>query len=97
VIGPGERDVIPRGRPHFFANISEGPAAFTVELIPAQQHLQFIETVLAPGDAPHLGKILDMIMLTLVYGSAGADRTRVSSGLDKAGFRLTRVVPTELG
>ncbi|WP_342725150.1 cupin domain-containing protein [Bradyrhizobium sp. B097] len=40
-IGPGERAVVPRGQPHFFANAGEEPAEFTVEFTPAQQHLRF--------------------------------------------------------
>jgi hypothetical protein len=32
---------VPRGKPHFFANASEGPAEFTIEFTPAQQHLRF--------------------------------------------------------
>ena len=35
--------------------------------------LLIIETVLAPGDTPHLGKMLDMIMLVFFYGSSGTD------------------------
>jgi quercetin dioxygenase-like cupin family protein len=41
VIGPGEQTIVPRGKPHFFANIGDGPAEVTIELTPAQQHLRF--------------------------------------------------------
>jgi mannose-6-phosphate isomerase-like protein (cupin superfamily) len=41
VVGPGERTVIPRGKPHFFTNIGEGGAEITIEFTPAQQHLRF--------------------------------------------------------
>lgn len=41
VIGPGECAVVPRGKPHFFANVGEGPAELTIEFTPAQQHLRF--------------------------------------------------------
>jgi hypothetical protein len=55
--------------------------------------LLIIEMVLPPGDVPHPGKMLDMMMLV---GPGGQERTadeyRVLLG--KAGFRLTRVVPT---
>jgi hypothetical protein len=57
--------------------------------------LLIIETVLAPGDAPHPGKILDMIMLTLFTGAQERTEPEYRGLLDKAGFRLTRVVPTE--
>jgi len=53
-----------------------------------------IEMVLPPGNTMHPGKILDMIMLV---GPGGQERTaeEYRTLLDKAGFRLTRVVPTE--
>jgi hypothetical protein len=55
--------------------------------------LLIVEMVLAAGDAPHPGKILDMVMLAQ-FG--GQERTEVEYGvlLGKAGFRMTRVVPT---
>ena len=55
--------------------------------------LLIIEMVLPPGDAPHPGKLLDMMMLV---GPGGQERTAEEYGalLGKAGFRLTRVVPT---
>jgi mannose-6-phosphate isomerase-like protein (cupin superfamily) len=40
-IGPGEDIVVPRGRPHFFANGYERTTETTVELRPAQQHVRF--------------------------------------------------------
>ena len=56
-------------------------------------HLLIVEMVLPPGDTPHLGKMLDMVMLVLTEGQ---ERTEAEYGLllKKAGFRLTRVVPT---
>jgi O-methyltransferase/methyltransferase family protein len=56
--------------------------------------LLIIEMVLPAGDTPHLGKILDIIMLTL---PGGQERTEAEyrALLDKAGFRLKQVVPTE--
>ena len=55
--------------------------------------LLLVEMVLPAGDAPHPGKMLDMCMLTL---PGGEERTEAQYGalLEKAGFRLTRVVPT---
>jgi hypothetical protein len=55
--------------------------------------LLIVEMVLAPGDAPHPGKMLDMTMLVQV---GGQERTEAEYGLllARAGFRLTRVVPT---
>jgi hypothetical protein len=56
--------------------------------------LLIIERVLPTGDAPDPGKILDIIMLAV---PGGQERTEPEyrALLDKAGFRLTRVVPTE--
>ena len=55
--------------------------------------LLIIETVLPAGDTPHQGKLQDMVMLVF---PGGQERTEVeyASLLTKAGFRLTRVVPT---
>ena len=53
-----------------------------------------IEMVLPPDDTPHPGKLLDLMMLV---GPGGQERTAQDYGvlLEKAGFRLARVVPTE--
>jgi hypothetical protein len=55
--------------------------------------LLIVEMVLPPGDTPHPGKMLDMSMLVSM---GGQERTEAEYGLllSKAGFRLTRVVPT---
>jgi hypothetical protein len=53
-----------------------------------------VEMVLPSGDAPHPGKMLDMIMLV---GPGGQERTgeEYRELLEKSGFRLTRIVPTK--
>jgi hypothetical protein len=55
--------------------------------------LLLAEMVLPEGDAPHPGKLLDMVMLTV---TGGEERTASQYGalLSGAGFRMTRVVPT---
>ena len=55
--------------------------------------LLIIEMVLPAGDTPHMGKVLDMVMLVF---PGGQERTEAEYGslLGKAGFRLNRVVPT---
>lgn len=55
--------------------------------------LLIVEMVLPPGDAMHPGKLLDMIMLAV---PGGMERTEAEYGvlLAKAGFKLSRVVPT---
>jgi O-methyltransferase domain/Dimerisation domain len=60
-----------------------------------KSRLLIIETVLAPGDTPHLGKMLDMFMLTLFTGAQERTEPEYRGLLDKALFRLARVVPTE--
>ena len=55
--------------------------------------LLLVEMVLPPGDTPHPGKMLDMAMLTIPGGEERTE-TEYAALLDKAGFRLTRVVPT---
>jgi O-methyltransferase. len=58
-----------------------------------KSRLLIVEMVLPEGDAPHPGKMLDLIML---IAPGGQERTEREYGalLGKAGFRLTRVVPT---
>jgi hypothetical protein len=55
--------------------------------------LLIIEMVLPEGDAPHPGKMLDMMML---MGPGGQERTseEYRALLKQADFRMTRVVPT---
>lgn len=56
--------------------------------------LLIVEMVLPLGDTPHPGKVLDMVMLVM---AGGQERTEAEYTplLAKAGFRVTRVVPTE--
>ncbi|MFQ5642030.1 MAG: methyltransferase [bacterium] len=56
--------------------------------------LLIIEMVLPAGDTPHPGKMLDMVMLVLPGGQERTE-SEYSDLLEKAGFRLVRVVPTE--
>lgn len=55
--------------------------------------LLIVETVLPDGDAPHPGKLLDLVMLTV---TGGRERTRqeLADLLATARLRLVRVVPT---
>jgi hypothetical protein len=56
--------------------------------------LLLIEMVLPPGDTPHPGKLLDLMMLV---GPGGQERTEQEYAelLARAGLHLTRVVPTK--
>ena len=59
----------------------------------ADGRLLIVEMVIPPGDMPHPGKILDIVMLVI---PGGQERTEdeYRALLAKAGFELTRVVPT---
>jgi hypothetical protein len=63
------------------------------DAMPPDGRLLLVEFVLPPGDAPHPGKMLDLVMLTV---AGGQERTEeeYSSLLRKAGFCLNRVIPT---
>ena len=56
--------------------------------------VMIIEMVLPAGNVPHPGKMLDMMMLV---GPGGQERTEPEYRdlLNKAGLRLTRVIPTD--
>jgi hypothetical protein len=56
--------------------------------------LLLVEMVIPPGDAPHPGKLLDMTMLVMTVGQERTE-AEYATLLGKAGFRLTRVVPTK--
>ncbi len=59
----------------------------------ADSKLLLVEMVLPEGDAPHPGKILDMVMLVM---PGGEERTAAQYDdlLAKAGLRMTNVIPT---
>jgi hypothetical protein len=56
--------------------------------------LLLVEMVIPAGDAPHPGKLLDMVMLVV---AGGQERTEAEYAtlLNRAGFHLSRVMPTE--
>jgi hypothetical protein len=64
------------------------------KVMPPDGRLLIVETVLPAGDTPHQGKVQDMVMLVF---PGGQERTEAeyASLLGQAGFRLSRVVPTE--
>jgi len=55
--------------------------------------LLIVEMVLPEGDTAHPGKMLDMVML-LVPGGQERTEAQYAALLERAGFRLVRVVPT---
>ena len=64
------------------------------EAIKPDGRLLIVETVLPMGDTPHQGKVQDMVML-VVPGGQERTEAEYATLLEKARFRLTRVVPTE--
>ncbi len=56
--------------------------------------LLIVETVLPEGNEPHMGKMLDMIMM-LVPGGEERTAAEYAELLEPNGFRVTRVVPTD--
>jgi O-methyltransferase domain len=60
----------------------------------ASSRLLLVEMVLPEGDTPHPGKLLDMLMLSV---PGGEERTpsQYAALLDRAGFKMTQVVPTQ--
>jgi len=57
------------------------------------QTLLLLESVISPGNAPHFAKLLDLDMMVFVGGRERTAR-QFDALLDRAGFRLTRIVPT---
>ena len=64
------------------------------EAIKPDGRLLIVETVLPVGDTPHQGKVQDMVML-VVPGGQERTEAEYATLLEKARFRLTRVVPTD--
>lgn len=55
--------------------------------------LLIVETVLPEGDVPHQGKLQDLVMLMFPGGQERTEK-EYRELLGKAGFRLTRIIPT---
>ena len=63
------------------------------EAMKPDSKLLIVEMVLPEGDEPHMGKMLDMMML-LVPGGEERTSSEYAALLEPNGFRVTRVVPT---
>ena len=63
------------------------------QAMPPAGRLLLLENVIPPGNEPHIGKILDFVMLA---AAGGQERTQeeYQDLLQEAGFRLSTVVPT---
>jgi hypothetical protein len=62
--------------------------------MPEDAKVLIIDTIIPEGDEPHFGKIMDIEML---LAPGGMERTpaEFEALLDKAGFKLERIIPTE--
>jgi SAM-dependent methyltransferase len=62
--------------------------------MPQDGRLLLVESVIPPGNGPSLGKLLDLVMLTI---PGGLERTEEEYRelYASAGFKLTRIVPTD--
>jgi len=61
--------------------------------MPRGATLLLMESVVPPGNTPHFAKTLDLDMMVFVGGRERTER-EFATLLDRAGFRMTRVVPT---
>jgi hypothetical protein len=55
--------------------------------------LLIVEYVLPDGNAPHVGKMLDLVMLTVPGGMERSEK-QYRELLAKAGMHVTRILPT---
>lgn len=64
------------------------------QVIPPNGKLLLFEAVVPDSSEPHFSKFMDLIMLTM---TGGRERTAAEYGalVEKAGFKMTRVVPTD--
>ena len=63
------------------------------KVMPANGRLMLLESVLPPGNAPDFGKVIDIEMM-LMPGGRERTEEEFRSLFERAGFRLSRVVPT---
>lgn len=56
--------------------------------------LLLVESVIKPGNDPDLGKIVDLEMLVVTQGGRERTERQYAQLLEKAGFRLQRIIPT---
>ncbi|WP_432948001.1 methyltransferase [Kribbella sp. CA-253562] len=61
--------------------------------MPRGSTLLLLDSVVPPGSTPHFAKALDLDMMLFVGGRERTER-QFGTLLDRAGFRLTRIVPT---
>jgi hypothetical protein len=63
------------------------------EAMEANARLLVIDAVVPPGNDPHPGKIMDMLMMVLLEGRERTEQ-EFTTLYQRAGLKLTRVIPT---
>lgn len=63
--------------------------------MPATGRVLLVEQVIPPGNDPFAGKLLDLNMLVMCPGGCERTESEYQTLLAAAGFKLTRIVPTQ--
>ena len=65
------------------------------KVMPANGKLLLAELVIPPGNQPFMGKFTDLHMLAVLPGGRERTEAEYRALFEKAGFKLTRIVPTQ--
>ena len=65
------------------------------KVMPANGKILVAEQVIPPGNEPFMGKLLDLTMLVITPGGRERTEAEYRALFEKAGFKLTRIVPTQ--
>jgi hypothetical protein len=65
------------------------------KVMPANGKVLVAEQVIPPGNEPFMGKFFDLHMLVMTSGGRERTEAEYRALFEKAGFKLTRIVPTQ--
>ena len=65
------------------------------KVMPANGKILVAEQVIPPGNQPFMGKFLDLHMLAVTSGGRERTEAEYRALFEKAGFKLTKIVPTQ--
>lgn len=65
------------------------------KVIPDNGKVLVAEKVIPPGNEPFMGKLFDLHMLAVTSGGRARTEAEYRALFEKAGFKLTRIVPTQ--
>ena len=65
------------------------------KVMPANGKILVAEQVIPPANEPFMGKLLDLQMLVMTDGGRERTEAEYRALFEKAGFKLTRIVPTQ--